>query len=137
MLFSLLLTDRGTEFEKINLFMVDSEGNTRLNIFYCDPYNSSQKPHIENTHNYVRDVIPNEVDLTNLTQDDLDLMFSHINSTPRASLKGKTPYEMFCFLYGSDNDPEYAKHLLKKLGISEISRDEVILKPYLLTSINI
>ena len=134
--FSLLLTDRGTEFEKIDLFIADSDGIVRLNIFYCDPYKSSQKPHVENTHNYVRDIIPNEVDLTNLTQEDLDLMFSHINSTPRASLNGKTPYEMFSFLYGNPDNPNYAKNLLKKLGISEIARDEVVLKPYLLKSIN-
>ena len=89
-LFSLLLTDRGTEFEKSELFEFNIEtGELRSNIFYCDPYKSSQKPHIQNTHNYIRDIIPNEIDLTNLTQEDLDLMFSHINSTPRKIYNGK------------------------------------------------
>ena len=64
------------------------------------------------------------MDLSILTQQDLDLAFSHINSTPRKSLNDKSPYEMFEFLYGSD--------LLEKLNIKQIKRDEVILKPYLI-----
>ena len=40
--------------------------------------------------------------MSNLTQDKLDLMFSHINSVPRKSLGGKTPYEAFEFFYGKD-----------------------------------
>ena len=61
---------------------------------------SSQKAKIENNHNYVRDIITNELSLKNITQQDLNLVFSHINSTPRESLNGKTPYEMMEFLYG-------------------------------------
>lgn len=30
-----------------------------------------------------------------INQDKVNLMFSHINSTPRESLGGKTPYEIF------------------------------------------
>ena len=127
-LFSLILTDRGPEFEKIDLFRFNkTTGELRTNIFYCDPYQSSQKPHIENNHNYVRDIIPNNIDISNITQDDLNLMFSHINSTPRKSLNDKTPYEIFKFLYGDS--------ILNKLNILEIKRDEVILKPYLLKHI--
>ena len=124
-LFSLLLTDRGCEFEKYELFEVNiSTGEIRGNIFYCDPQTPSQKPHVENNHNYVRDIIPNGKDLKNLTQEDLNLMFSHINSTPRASLNGKTPYEAFEFLYGSE--------ILEKLNIQKIEKDMVTLQPYLL-----
>lgn len=125
LLFGLLLTDRGVEFEKMDLFMVNKNtGFIRTNIFYTDAYCSSQKSHIENNHNYVRDIIPNDIDISNITQDDLNLMFSHINSTPRESMKWKTPYEMFVFLYG--------KELADKLNIKEIPRDEVTLKPYLI-----
>ena len=124
-LFSLLLTDRGTEFEKCELFEVNIEtGEIRGNIFYCDPQSPSQKPHVENNHNYVRDILPNSKSLKNLTQEDLNLMFSHINSTPRASLNGKTPYEAFEFLYGNE--------ILNKLNIQKIEKDMVTLQPYLL-----
>ena len=124
-LFSLLLTDRGSEFEKYELFEVNTEtGEIRSNIFYCDPQTPSQKPHVENNHNYVRDIIPNGKSLKNLTQEDLNLMFSHINSTPRKVLNGKTPYEAFEFLYGNE--------ILEKLNIRMIAKDMVTLQPYLL-----
>lgn len=124
-LFSLLLTDRGSEFEKSELFEVNIDtGEIRLNIFYCDAMKSSQKPHVENNHNYIRDILPNGIDLNFLTQKKLNLMFSHINSTPRKSLNYKTPYEVFTFMYGKD--------VAKRLNIQEIQRDKVILKPYLL-----
>lgn len=127
-LFGLLLTDRGVEFEIIELFILNpNTKEIRLNIFYCDPMCSYQKPHVENNHNYIRDIIPNELDISNITQEDVNLMFDHINSTPRESLNGKTPYEMFEFLYGSE--------LLQKLGVNKIARDDVILKPYLLKHI--
>lgn len=123
-LFSVILTDRGSEFEMWKLFELDIHGNSRLNMFYCDPMQSSQKPHVENNHNYVRDIIPNSYPLDSLTQADIDLMFSHINSTPRRSIGDKSPYEMFCFMYG-DN-------AANALNIRCIPRDDVILKPYLI-----
>ena len=124
-LFSLLLTDRGVEFQKYKLFEINAEtGELRSNIFYCDPQTPSQKPHVENNHNYVRDILPNGKSLKFLTQDDLNLIFSHINSTPRNVLGGKTPYEVFEFLYGED--------ILKKLNIQKIKKDMVTLQPYLL-----
>ena len=132
-LFPLILTDRGVEFEKTTLFEFNQHtGEFRTNIFYCDAYQSSQKPHVENTHNYIRDIIPNEIDMSNITQEDLDLMFSHINSTPRNSLKGKTPYEVFCFMMSTPDNSNRGKEILDLLNIKEIKRDEVILKPYLL-----
>ena len=125
-LFPLLLTDRGSEFEVARLFELDKEGNSRLNIFYCDPMQSSQKAHLENGHNYIRDIIPNGYPLDGLDQNDIDLMFSHINSTPRRSLGDKTPFEIFSFFCG----PEVPA----LLNISVIERDDVILKPMLIYS---
>ena len=125
-LFPVLLTDRGSEFEKSQMFELDASGNTRLNSFYCDAMQSSQKPHVENNHNYMRDIIPNSYPLDSLTQDKVDLMFSHIDSTPRLSLEDKSPYEVFCFFYG--------KGAAERLNISEIQRDDVVLKPGLIFS---
>ena len=123
-LFSLLLTDRGTEFSKPQLFEINTEtGEIRSKIFYCDPQQSSQKPHVENNHNFVREILPNGQDWSNLTQDKLDLMFSHINSVPRESLGNKTPYEVFTFIYG--------KEVADKLNIQKIEKDEVTTTPHL------
>jgi len=123
-LFGLVLTDRGSEFEMWKLFEYDKQGNSRLNIFYCDPMQSSQKPHVENNHNYVRDIVPNGKSLMCISQADIDLMFSHINSTPRKALRGKTPFEVFSFYHGVET--------AGLLGIQEIARDDVILRPSLL-----
>ena len=124
-LFSLLLTDRGSEFEKPQLFEINiNTGEIRSKIFYCDPMQSSQKPHVENNHNFIREFLPNGQDWSHLTQEKLDLMFSHINSTPREILGGKTPYEIFTFIYG--------KELANKLNIQEIEKDEVNTTPRLL-----
>ncbi len=124
-IFSLLLTDRGTEFAKPIQFEVNiNTGEIRSKIFYCDAQMSSQKPHVENNHNFVREILPNGQSWTNLTQEKVNLVFSHINSTPRKSLGGKTPYEIFSFLYG--------KNILKKLNIQKIAKDEVNTTPRLL-----
>ncbi len=114
-LFGLLLTDRGSEFAKPQLFEVNTEtGEIRSNIFYCDAQMPSQKPHVENNHEFIRDIILKKKSMSNLTQDKLDLMFSHINSVPRKSLGGKTSYEAFEFFYGKDT--------LDKFNIQKIKR---------------
>lgn len=129
-LFSLILTDRGSEFEKHELFEINVEtSELRTNIFYCDPMQSAQKPHVENNHNYIREILPNGLDLSFLTQEKLDLMFSHINSTPREHYAGKTPYEMFEFFYDKDRE------IMNLFNIQKIKRDEVVLKPYLLKNV--
>ena len=93
-------------------------GEIRSKIFYCNPQQSSQKPHVENNHIFVREILPNGHDWCNLTQDKVDLMFSHINSVPRESLGNKTPYEIFTFIY--------VKNLADKLNIQKIEKDEVV-----------
>ena len=124
-LFSLLLTDRGTEFSKPQQFEINmNTGEIRSKIFYCDPQQSSQKSHVENNHNFIREILPNGQDWSHLTQDKINLMFSHINSTPRESLGDKTPYDIFTFIYG--------KELANKLGIQKIEKDEICTTPRLL-----
>ena len=123
-LFPVLLTDRGPEFEVWNLFEKDPMGATRLRIFYCDAMQSNQKPRVENGHNFVREIMPNGYPLQLLTQPLVNKMFSHINSTPRRILNDKTPFELFTFFHGTD--------VAKALGITEIPRDQVTLKPELI-----
>lgn len=123
-LFQLILTDRGSEFAKPQQFEINMEtGEIRSNIFYCDPQASSQKPYVENNHNFIRETLPNGQDWNHSTQNKLNIMFSHINSTPRESLGGKTPYEIFTFIYN--------ENLAKKLCIQKIEKDEVTTTPHL------
>lgn len=124
-LFNLLLTDRGTEFAKPQQFEINMDtGEMRSKIFYCDPQQSSQKPHVENNHNFIREILPNGQSWNQLTQEKINLMFSHINSTPRESLGNKTPYDIFTFIYGEG--------LAKKLNVQKIAKDEVTTTPRLL-----
>ena len=124
-LFGLLLTYRGSEFAKPQLFEINHEtGEIRSKIFYCDAQMPSQKPHVENNHIFVRDIIKKKTSLKDWNQDKLNEVFSHIKSVPRKSLGGKTPYEAFEFFYGKD--------ALNKLNIQKIEKDKVTLQPYLL-----
>ena len=51
-------------------------------------------------------------------------MMDHINSYLRPQYNGRTPYEMFVFLYG--------RGIAEKLGLKGIDRNDVTLKPSLL-----
>ena len=82
-LFGLILTDRGTEFARPQLFEINHEtGEIRTNIFYCDAQTPSQKPHVENNHEFIRNIIYKKKSMKDLTQEKINLMFSHINSVP-------------------------------------------------------
>ena len=62
-----------------------------------------------------------------LDQDRINLVMSHLNSYPRESLGGKTPYDAFVEEFGEDG-----KAFLEKLGIVRIPADMVTLHPFLL-----
>lgn len=59
---------------------------------------------------------------------DMAVLMSHVNSKPRESLGGKSPIQMLRFVYG-DGD---AGALLDALGIREVPRDELTLRPEIL-----
>ena len=107
----------------------DIGGLHRLNVFYCDPLRANQKGSLENKHLELRYVLPKGIDLYELgltSQTALDEVLSHINSSPRKKLNGRSPIELMKFL-----DPKLWARF-EALGIKEIPKDEVILKPYLL-----
>jgi IS30 family transposase len=122
----LLLTDNGGEFSNVFAFTHDLEGTPETELFFCDPYTSSQKPKVEKNHTLFRDIVPKGDSFDRFTQDTVNLIFSHVNGVKRKIFKGKTPYEMFSFVYG-DKTAEI-------LGIREIPADEVIQSPRLLLS---
>ncbi len=116
-IFPAILTDRGREFIKANEIEIDYNGESRTKVFYCDAYNSSQKAEIERNHQFFRYFFAQGESLNNVSQDEIDLIFSHINSYHRKSKGGKTPYEIFEFIFGSD--------ILDKLNIKKISFDDI------------
>ena len=63
--------------------------------------------------------------LDDLTQDDVNLMMSHINSYPRRALKDRTPFDLFAERFGADVAE-------KVFGVRKVSPNDVVLKPSLL-----
>ncbi|MGN1295356.1 MAG: transposase [Bacilli bacterium] len=122
-IFPACLTDRGNEF-------LDADGiekslfgeSKRTNLFYCDPYSSCQKPEIERNHEFFRFFSPKS--LSGYTQEEIDLIFSHINSYNRKSKDDRTPYEIFAYIYGED--------VLNKLNIKKIEFNDIDLTPNLI-----
>lgn len=77
-LFGLLLTDRGSEFAKPNLFEINHEtGEISTYIFYCDAQTPSQKPHVENNHAFIRDIISKKKHEGSNTRKNKFNVFSH------------------------------------------------------------
>ena len=122
--FPLLLTDNGGEFANVFAFTLGLDGDPETNLFFCDPYQSSQKPKVEKNHTLFRDIVPKGESFDHFTQETVNLIFSHVNSVKRKSLNGKTPYEMFSFLFG-DN-------LASLLGVTKILASDVVQSPKLL-----
>lgn len=123
-LFHVLLADNGSEFSNPKALEFDEMGNQRTKVFYCDPYSSFQKPSVELNHELIRKILPKGMSFDHLSQADINLMMSHINSYSREKLNDKSPFEMFSFLYGKD--------VLDKLGLFRIPPNEILLKPSLL-----
>lgn len=125
-LFPILLADNGSEFSNPKAIEFDKEGSRRTHMFYCDPSAPYQKGACENNHEMIRRIIPKGVDFGRYTQNQINLMMSHINSYTRKSLGDKSPYDVFAFQYGEE--------ILKKFNLKRISADEIVLRPSLLGS---
>lgn len=122
--FEYLLTDRGSEFGDPEALETGIDGIQRTSIYYCDPMRSGQKGGIEQAHTMLRMVLPKGTSFEFLTQWDLNLIASHINSTPREILGGKTPYETALETMGED--------VLNAFQLRPIAPDEVNLTPKLI-----
>ena len=122
-IFPVLLTDNGGEFANISAFIADLDGEIESELFFCDPFCSSQKPNVEKNHTMFRDIVPKGESFDNFTQDTVNLIFSHVNGVKRKSLNGKSPFEIFEFTYGSK--------IASLLGIFKVSASDVVQTPAL------
>ena len=122
--FKYLLTDRGSEFGDPDALETGINGIHRTSIYYCDPMRSGQKGGLEQAHTMLRMVLPKGTSFEFLTQWDVNLITSHINSTPRESLGGRTPYRAALETMGED--------VLNAFQLRPIAPDEVNLTPKLI-----
>ena len=125
-IFKCILTDNGGEFQRPDELETSVDGSKRCWIFYCDANRSDQKAKVEKNHEYIRYIIPKGTSMDNYNQSDIDLMMSHINSTAREVLNFAIPFDMANIYLGVDT--------LKKLNISKIQPDNIILKPRLINN---
>ena len=123
-IFEYILTDRGSEFGDPVALETNPNGIQRSSIYYCDPMRSGQKGGLEQAHTMLRMILPKGSSFAFLTQWDVNRIVNHINSTPRESLNGDTPYQRALNRYGED--------VLKALQLGPIHPDEVCLRPKLI-----
>ncbi len=131
-LFRAALTDNGAEFaDEEGLAAMLGEGasrGARTRLFYCDPRQSQQKGACEKNHTEIRQIlVKGPLSFDELEEADLAVAMSHANSNPREALCGMSPIQMFSAAYG-----EEAAALLDALGVRQIPRDEIMLKPEIL-----
>ena len=122
--FPVILTDNGSEFKNPWDIEKNEAGTQRTYVFYCDPYVSNQKARLEKNHEYIRYIIPKGRSMYKYTQEDINLMASHINSTARDSLNGATPFDLADLLID--------KKIPLLTGQHKVSPDNVVLKPVLI-----
>jgi IS30 family transposase len=123
-MFPILLGDNGSEFSNPTALEHDALGNSRSRVFYCDPNASFQKPSVELNHVFIRRILPKGASFDHLTQTDINIMMSHINSYSREKLNNRTPLDLFGVLYGDS--------VIEKLGQCKMPANEILLKPSLL-----
>jgi IS30 family transposase len=124
MLFPVILADNGSEFSNPAAIEFAPDGSRRSHLFYCDPQAPFQKPRVEENHTLIRRILPKGSSFDPLSQSDIDLVLSHVNSYKRASLSGKSPFEVFSFLYG--------EHILSLFPYMQFDPKDVVLSPSLL-----
>lgn len=122
--FEYLLTDCGSEFCDPDALEIGVDDIQRTHIYYCNPMRSGQKGGLEQAHTMLRMVLPKGTGFEFLTQWDLNLIASHINSTPRESLGGRTPYSVALETMGED--------VLNAFQLRPIAPDEINLTPKLI-----
>lgn len=124
-LFIVILTDNGSEFSNPTEIEFNMEtGELRTQIFYCHPSSPFEKGSCEVNHELLRRILPKGTSFDDLTQDDINIIMSHINSYKRKKLNFKSPYFMFSTIYGKDT--------INKLGIQEIEPNCVSLSKSIL-----
>ena len=127
-LLPVILTDNGSEFSNPEALEIAPDGTPRTRIFYCDPGASYQKPHVERCHELYRRILPSGSSFDALTQTDINLVASHVNSYARPRVFNKSPIQVFTFNYGD----VLARKLLRLLGYTVIDPDKIIMTPDLL-----
>jgi IS30 family transposase len=124
--FGILKFDRGCEFA--NVLAIEALGGSgTVKAFYTDARHPEQKGACEKNHVEIRKVIKKGASLASIGAWELSFVMSHVNSSLRHSIFGKSPMQLAMGIL--------PKELLDQLGYELMPPDEVILLPSLLDMI--
>ena len=102
-LIPVILTDRDPCFTDIEgICFSKITGEERCKLFFCDPYVSNQKPHVENINKQIRKFFPKGKSVDHLSKEDVLNKNITLLNTPLKSLDGNTPIDAFKVVYGED-----------------------------------
>ena len=91
-----VLTDRDPNFTDIDgICFSKITGEERCKLFFCDPYVSNQKPHVENMNKQIRLFFPKGKSIDKYSKEDIKTINNTIINKPLRSLDGNTPKEAF------------------------------------------
>jgi IS30 family transposase len=125
-LFSVILTDRGSEFSDVAGMEQGADEKRRCSVYFCDPQRPDQKGQCERAHVDLRKIVPKRTtSFDGLTPWDVAEVFSHINSVPRPSLSGATPIALAQAVFPAQ--------FFEETGLAPVPIKDICLRPSLIS----